>query len=318
MARTPRIHVPGGFYYVTLLGNGEQTVVADEAERAHLEDLVGEGTYRFGHRIHAYCWEPSRLHLLLEVDEVPLPKIMQNLSFRFTRRANKHRGRSGHLFQGRYKALLLDPEAYLLQMVRYIHARPATAGLATDPASYPWSGHRAYLDEEQVGWLTRERVLAELADRPGRARREYARFVEEGLAGPQCSWSPLEAAQGGCLGGADFRTRQGDPPEPPQPLAGRIAAVEAAVSGYFGLSVERLRSGDRGHLASRARAVVAYLAIETGASTLSEAAERMNRDVATMSNAVGRLRGRLAFDPRFAAEVDRLREHLHQAAGEEA
>ncbi|MCP4041099.1 MAG: hypothetical protein GY731_03955 [Gammaproteobacteria bacterium] len=82
--------------------------------------------------------------------ETSLSKIIQNLSFRYTRWVNKGQGRIGHLFQGRYKAILVDAEAYLLELVRYIHLNPVRAQLVNDPGAYAWSGHRGYLGREEI------------------------------------------------------------------------------------------------------------------------------------------------------------------------
>jgi hypothetical protein len=87
----------------------------------------------------------------------------------------------GHLFQGRYKALLVDAESYLLELVRYIHLNPVRAGLVDEPSACPWSGHRAYLGEEVLPWLTTEWVLERLDKRLSLAQKRYAAFVREGI-----------------------------------------------------------------------------------------------------------------------------------------
>ena len=89
----------------------------------------------------------------------PLLKIMQNLSFRYTRWGNKQQRRTAHLFQGRYKAILVDGQSYLLELVRYIYLNPVRAGLVKDPRDYHWSGHRAYLGDEPIPWLTTDWIL---------------------------------------------------------------------------------------------------------------------------------------------------------------
>ncbi len=128
MARHPRIHLAGALYHVMLRGNGGQSVFIDDEHREHFESLVGEGVARFEHRIHGYCWMANHVHLAIQVNQVPLAKIMQSLSFCYTRWLNKRQNRIGHLFQGRYKALLVDADAYLLELIRYIHLNPIRAG----------------------------------------------------------------------------------------------------------------------------------------------------------------------------------------------
>jgi hypothetical protein len=96
----------------------------------------------------------NHIHLVLQVADIPLSRIMQNVSLRFTKWINYSRSRTGHLFQGRYKSLLIDAETYLLELVRYVHLNPVRAGIVSSAAEYPWSGHRGYLGMEVFPWLT--------------------------------------------------------------------------------------------------------------------------------------------------------------------
>jgi REP element-mobilizing transposase RayT len=105
----------------------------------------------------------NHIHLAVQVDDISLSKIIQNLSFRYTRWINKCRKRIGHLFQGRYKAILVDADSYLLELVRYIHLNSCRAGIVNDPKDYPWSGHRTYLGEEQLPWLTTDWILSQFS-----------------------------------------------------------------------------------------------------------------------------------------------------------
>ncbi len=136
MARKPRLHIPGGLSHVMLRGNGGQDIFFSDNDRFYFQSLVEEGVKRFEHRIHAYCWMRNHVHLAIQVGEIPLSKIIQNLSFRYTRYINKKKSQIGHLFQGRYKAILIDADSYLLELVRYIHLNPVRAKLVTNPADY--------------------------------------------------------------------------------------------------------------------------------------------------------------------------------------
>ncbi len=156
MVRKPRVQIPGALYHVILRGNGGQTIFSDNKDRYHLYSLVEKGTERFGHRIPAFCLMGNHVHLAIQMSEVPLSRIIQNLSFRYTRWVNWRLGRSGHLFQGRYKAVLVDEDIYLKELTRYIHLNPVRVGIVKDPKDYPWSGHRAYLGLEAIPWLTTE------------------------------------------------------------------------------------------------------------------------------------------------------------------
>jgi hypothetical protein len=116
----------------------------------------------------------------VQVGEEPLAKIMQNMSFRYTRWVNQKQKRIGHLFQGRYKAIMVDRDAYLLELVRYIHLNPVRAKLVRQPQNYAWSGHRAYLGQEALPWLTTDWVLGQFGTRLATSRQRYVIFVSEG------------------------------------------------------------------------------------------------------------------------------------------
>ncbi len=112
-----------------------------------------------------------------------LSRILQNLSFRYTRRVNGRRKCSGHLFQGRYKAVLVDADSYLNALPRYIHLNPVRAGIVKEAKEYRWSGHRAYLGLEKIPWLTTDWVLSQFSDKLAAARRIYEKYVAEEKGG---------------------------------------------------------------------------------------------------------------------------------------
>jgi len=106
MARKPRVHVPGGYYHVMMRGNMGSDLFFSEADYSRFFLLLQEGIERYGHRVHAFCLMTNHVHLLIQVGEIPLSRIIQNLGFRYTRYINSKRKEVGHLFQGRYKAIL--------------------------------------------------------------------------------------------------------------------------------------------------------------------------------------------------------------------
>ncbi len=123
----------------------------------------------------------NHIHLIIQVKEVPLSRIIQNLSFRYTRYINSSRKQTGHLFQGRYKALLLDADNYLLQLVRYIHNNPVRARMVTHPDKYEWSSHSDYLGKAKYPWLSTDFVLRQFAATETRARKLYNHFQLQGI-----------------------------------------------------------------------------------------------------------------------------------------
>jgi REP-associated tyrosine transposase len=150
MARRPRVLAPGLLYHVIARGNQrQQTFLTDLDYRAYLVRLA---TYRkrYGVSLYAYCLMPNHVHLLVQTSEPPLSKFMQGLQQSYTQRFNRVHGKVGHLFQGRYAAIVCDRDAYLVTLIRYIHLNPVRARLVEQPDAYPYSGHRAYLTAR--GW----------------------------------------------------------------------------------------------------------------------------------------------------------------------
>lgn len=306
MARKPRIHIPGAVYHVMLRGNAGQPIFFHDEDRDVFEELVGEGVSRFGHRIHAYCWMPNHVHLAVQIGDVSLSKTMQHLAFRYTRWINKRENRIGHLFQGRFKAILIDADAYLLELVRYIHLNPVRANLVHDPAEYHWSGHRAYLDLDRVSWLTTEWIYSQLAQDVATARERYARFIAGGLDEGHREDFHRRTVEGRILGDeyfAENALRQSDKASRAQI---KLESIISVVCAARKMDLDQISGADRGRAGAAARALIAYLALELGAATLTEVGNFLNRDISTLSTAVSRLRERIKQESELAAEAKRL------------
>jgi len=181
MARKPRIHLPGGVYHVMLRGNDGNDIFKTDNDRWVFESLIEQGVERYEHRIHAYCWMDNHVHLAVQVKDSPLSKIMQNLAFRYTSYFNKTYDRIGNLFQGRYKAILVDANTYLQELVRYIHLNPVRAGMINKPGQYRWSGHSRYLGNNDKPWLTTHWVLSLFSRQTRAAIKRYQAFVQSGM-----------------------------------------------------------------------------------------------------------------------------------------
>ena len=131
MARKPRIHYAGAVYHVIVRGNARQQIFSEAVDYLRFLRFIGEGVKKYGHRIHAFCLMPNHIHMAIQVGDISLSRIMQNLCFRYTQWVNRRQDRVGHLFQGRYKAVLVNADSYLLELVRYIHV--------TTQVAPPWS-----------------------------------------------------------------------------------------------------------------------------------------------------------------------------------
>ena len=302
MARKPRLHVPGGVYHVMLRGNGGQDIFFDAEDRSHLYLLIQQGVERYRHRIHGFCCMPNHLHLVIQVKEAPLSQIMQNLAFRYTRWINTKHTRSGHVFQGRYKAILVEADRYLLELVRYIHLNPVRAGFVKDPADYPWSSHRAYVGREELPWLWTDWVLSYFAKRVHTCRQRYAAFVQEGKGEGHREEFHKGGEDGRVLADDQFLEHVLGLANKPQPKVA-LAAIIRCIGEHYGVCEEELRGPARTRRLAEVRRLIGWLARHFGAASTQEVATYFHRDASTLSRHLGKIdagmRGRDGLTPQL-------------------
>ncbi len=312
MARKPRLHIPGALYHVILRGNAQADIFFGQQDRFAFYDLLAEGVRRFGYRVHAFCLMTNHVHLALQAGDESLSRGMQNLGFRYTRHVNAGRKRAGHLFEGRYKAFLVDQDSYGLELVRYLHLNPVRSGMVGDAADYPWSAHRAYLGQESLAWLTTDWVLGQFGSTVGIARRRYARFVADGAS--QGHRADLYGGEhdSRVVGQEDFVARSVSVEilgtRPPT-----LAALMNLVCKDSALTPTQLAAAGRTRAPARARAAVAWLCIRTGAGTLVEIAATTGRDASTLSHGMAALAAEAERDPGTRAWLDKLLNAAMQA-----
>lgn len=276
------------------------------ADRYRFYLLLQEGTHRFGYRVHAFCLMTNHIHLAVQIGDIPLSRGMQNLSFRYTRWINRRENRTGHLFQGRYKAVLVDGDSYLLELVRYIHLNPVRAGLVENPEEYPWSSHCAYLGRETLPWLTTDWLLAQFGEQLDKAHAAYTTFVFDGLNEERRPEFHGGGVDSRLLGDDDFMDKclSGSGGMPVRLTARQI--IDQVCRAYR-LDPLILQAKSQQRNASEARAVAGWLARESGCVTLTEIAGLVNRDVGSISSAVRRLSDRLENEPDLAKRMKALK-----------
>jgi putative transposase len=307
MARKPRLLYPGALYHAILRGNNGRVIFFDDQDRTRFYLLLQEGIERFGHRIHAFCLMTNHVHLAIQMGEIPLSRILQNLSFRYTRWMNWRQKGSGHLFQGRYKAVVVDADTYLQELIRYVHLNPVRAGIVKEPEGYLWSGHRAYLGLEMIPWLTTDWVLSQFSKRLTLARRAYRRFVHEGKGGlHQEEYHRGLGGDSRILGDDDFMDRMlGRKPMRPRPKAS-LDGIMQEVCRYYHLDEKDFLVPGKDRGLSEARWMAGWLAMELGVGTLSQLSIRTGRDVTTLSAGVKRLQIRSRTNSKIADAMKSL------------
>ena len=177
MARKPRVHYEGALYHVITRGNNKEKILGEESEKEEYLRIIKKYKNRYGFKLYSYCIMDNHAHLLIEVGNISLSKIMQGIQQVYTQRYNKSKKQTGHVFEQRYKALLCDKDAYLLNLVRYIHQNSLKAYI-TDGIEYNWSSHVEYIDKSNRILVDKEFVLGLFSDDRKKAVKIYMDFVE--------------------------------------------------------------------------------------------------------------------------------------------
>lgn len=202
MARPLRIEYPGAVYHITSRGNAKGMIFDDDRDRQKFLDVLGSVVKKYSWLCHAYCLMGNHYHLLIETPDGNLCRGMRQLNGVYTQAFNRRHNRPGHLFQGRYKAILVEKDNYLLALCRYIVLNPVAAGLVSSPGDWPWSSYLGTMGRISVpGFLTTEWVLAQFASTRRKACSLYDAFVHQGLGLPSV-WEHLRG--GVLLGDEDF------------------------------------------------------------------------------------------------------------------
>lgn len=202
MARPLRIEYEGAVYHVTSRGNARERIFRDDEDRTGFLEVLGSVVSRFNWLCHAYCLMDNHYHLLIETPDGNLSKGMRQLNGVYTQVFHRRHGKGGHIFQGRYKAVLVEKESHLAELCRYVVLNPVRANMADGPSQWEWSSYEATMGEKEVpGFLTIDWILGQFSQEREEAQRKYAEFVHAGIKGP----SPWPVLKGQLfLGGEDF------------------------------------------------------------------------------------------------------------------
>ena len=192
MARPLRIEFAGALYHLTARGNERRDIFFSDADRAVFLDILGKVCSRYNWICHAYCQMGNHYHLLIETPDGDLSIGMRQLNGVYTQYINRTHQRVGHLFQGRFKGILVQKESYLLELARYIVLNPVRAGMVGEPCNWPWSSYRPTVGTAaKPPWLMTDWLLSAFDSDRGRACTGYARFVAGGMVKPS-PWAGLK------------------------------------------------------------------------------------------------------------------------------
>ncbi|MCK5511849.1 MAG: transposase [Thermodesulfovibrionia bacterium] len=265
MARQLRIEFEGAFYHITSRGNQREQIYWDNRDKERFQEILKRTKERYGYLLHAYVLMDNHFHLLIETPHANIKQIMQNINTSYTVYANNRHKRVGHLFQGRYKAIIVEKENYLLELGRYIHLNPVRAGIVKRASEYRWSSYREYVKENSNNTITDTGDTLYLFSK---IRAEAMRKYQEFVFVRNTKESPLQEAVGSVLGGEAFTEKvfgylQGSPDKTEIPDIKKIEAkynvedIVSAVANYYGLKKEEIMKRNR--TSARQRKIAIYL-----------------------------------------------------------
>jgi REP element-mobilizing transposase RayT len=274
---------------------------------------VSEYKAKYSFHLYAFALMKNHCHLLLEVKGVPLSKIMQVLQFRYTRYFNKRYRKVGHLFQGRYKAILCDKETYLLELTRYLHLNPVRAGMVRDPEEYPWTGHMGYLRKVKENLIDADLVLSQFSRKRSLARKQYREFVVDGLdRGHERKYYQVKDQL--YLGEDEFVDKVEGLKKSHEPSYWEVPVekIVREVIGGTGIPRDRLYSLTRDRQGAFVRNLVAYLARKLAGFRVKEIAQHFNREPMTISLGVKKVEKLFQQDKDFLKRVEIMEMNLKE------
>lgn len=313
MARKPRIHFSGAHYHVMLRGNGGDKIFFDPSDQELFLKLLSENITRFNFRIHAFCLMTNHVHLALQVNETSISKIIQNISFRYTSIINKKTQRIGHLFQGRFKAILIDADNYLLRLIQYIHLNPVRANIVESPEHYLWSSHRAYLNLSKIEWLTTNDVLNYFSPESTKAREKYKLFMmDDNSSTKQINFETSNQKTFPAIGDDAFmKNIESIQNLRPTPSTLTLKEIIKKTCEFYQINEEKLHTKTRARKYAKIRAVIAWIAIEFKISTTTKVALHFGREHSTVSRLLKNIYSHLNND---LIEIKKSLQYTHTQA----
>ena len=295
MARPPRLEAPGAVYHVVVRGNEQKAIFRDDVDRETYFERLAHYREKFDFRLIAFCLMTNHVHLAVRAGRFPLSRFMAGLQSSYTQWFNRRHKRVGHLFQGRYKAFLVQEDPYLLALVRYIHENPKRARMVERVQDYVWCSDRYYRRGRGPAWLDLDEVLPILGTRRRTAVKAYMELMARD-EGP--SYEDLRSIGQVVKGEEEFALRRFAEAGVVEPRLRGLSEtrVVGAVAGAMNIAVADLRGPGRRRDWSEARALAGYLGKRLGGISWSRMARYFHRDGSTLARDIGRLEQRLAKD----------------------
>lgn len=308
MARQIRIECPGAFYHVYSRGNQKQPIALSDEDRCYFIGRLREAHERFGVVIHVYALMPNHFHLLLETPQGNLSRLMHFLITSYTVYFNKKHKKQGHLFQGRFKSILVEAAAYAQELSRYLHLNPVRAHIVEAPEDYPWSSYGYYIGRAvPERWLDIRAILRLFGDDLAQARLAYVDYIREKI-GPDEFRALKESLKKGILGSDEFvalikREWLGKDPGPPDREKPQLRKLRDKPDLSRILDVSRTVLGPGGKWTTP---MAVFISHSCTCLTLNEIGRYFSLSVSGVSNACIRVRRAINGDPALGRAVEEI------------
>jgi REP element-mobilizing transposase RayT len=317
MVRRPRVEIEGGLYHVYNRVASGEPIFSDPEEVVEFVETLRETKIRDGWTVLAWCVMSNHYHLVVRTSTIPLWRGMHRTQNLFSRRFNKRHGRTGSLWQSRYKARYIDDQAYLGRLLVYVHLNPVSAGVVDNPDEYVFGGHREIKRQSRQAFVDIEEALLCFGTKNKEARRAYLSAIrtgiQEGDDSARLSWHPFRTAKDDAdlevnhaLPKVDNLGRSTDLERPTL----EAAAYFKAVCELLGVDPAVVASRVRDRETAAHRMMIATLGAERWRQNRTGLARVMNKNPDMVSYWAGEGAKRRMIDPKYAAELDRLDEDL--------
>lgn len=309
MPRKKRFNQVNAFHHVMLRGNGGQNIFLDDQSRVRFCLMLQKASEEHHFLIHAFCLMSNHIHLLLEPTSDPLSLGVKAFAGRYAQYFNRRFRHSGHLFQDRFRSILVqDSGMYLMRLVRYIHLNPVRARLVTNAQDYFWSSHRSYLELQNISWLTQFRVLQKFGLSDSQSRLNLTKYIDEKPDAELDAKIVRESYAIGAFGSAEFVEHNININNSTSSVTlfnGQMKDLIDAACSVYKVDPKHLASTNREKRLVDIRSILA-LAIPKTRFSLADLAIELNRDSSTLS----RLALRAANSSKLAEETEKFMKHL--------
>jgi len=296
-------------------GRRGEHIYTDHADYQLFVNLLEEATEQWNIHIAAYCLMPNHYHILIHTPEANISRCMRHINGVYTQRFNRRHQCDGQLFRGRYKSILIDADSYLLQLVRYIHRNPLSAGLTDKFKTYPWSSHKGYVSNaEKWNWLYKDYPLAMLSKKKAERIKRYRRFVsmendkDLSLVFAEKKWPSLLGTDNFIqrIKEAFYTEKSDDEVPQARELAPEYTHIKYVVCRFYGISEDELIHSRRG-VFNEPRNVAIYLARRYRNENLKEIGDQFQiNKYSSVSSVVERMKKLMAQDRKLRKRVEQV------------